>query len=180
MCKVQKDTESSNISGSSYIYIYGYTLICKFIHTFSIWYWVHHPHCPSLVSKKTRRRRPYQQNNAKPCTNFMEFHLMKCDNENDASEFTYKGQLAAGGVASVWRSWVQSPPGPRWFIGSFVGLCAFPCARLSKLNHQLYIHVLSETDSGISIVRVLYYEYLSDVFLSAQIRIPLFKLAWVR
>ena len=23
------------------------------------------------------------------------------------------GQLAAGGVASVWRSWVRSPPGPR-------------------------------------------------------------------
>ena len=23
------------------------------------------------------------------------------------------GQLAAGGVASVWRSWVQSSPGPR-------------------------------------------------------------------
>ena len=47
------------------------------------------------------------------------------------------GQLAAGGVASVWRSWVRSPPGPRWFIGSFVGLYAFPCARASKLNQQI-------------------------------------------
>ena len=37
------------------------------------------------------------------------------------------GQLEAGGIASVWRSWVQSPPGPRWFFGSFVGLYAFPC-----------------------------------------------------
>ena len=44
------------------------------------------------------------------------------------------GQLAAGGVASVWRSWVWSPPGPRQCIGSFVGLYAFPCARASKLN----------------------------------------------
>ena len=47
------------------------------------------------------------------------------------------GQLAAGGVASVWRSWVRSPPGPRLFIGSFVGLYAFPCARASKLNQQI-------------------------------------------
>ena len=28
------------------------------------------------------------------------------------------GQLTAGGVASVWRSWLRSPPGPRLFIGS--------------------------------------------------------------
>ena len=49
------------------------------------------------------------------------------------------GQLAAGGVVSVWRSWVRSPPGPRWFIGSFVGLYAFPCARASKLNQQICI-----------------------------------------
>ena len=47
------------------------------------------------------------------------------------------GQLAAGGVALVWRSWVRSPPGPRSFIGSFVGLYAFPCARASKLNQQI-------------------------------------------
>ena len=49
------------------------------------------------------------------------------------------GQLAAGGVASVWRSWVRSPPGPRQFIYSFVGLYAFPCARASKLNQQICI-----------------------------------------
>ena len=43
------------------------------------------------------------------------------------------------GVASVWRSWVRSPPGPRYFIVSFVGLYAFPCARASKLNQQICI-----------------------------------------
>ena len=53
------------------------------------------------------------------------------------------GQLAAGGVVSVWRSWVRSPPGPRSFIGSFVGLYAFPCARASKLkktNKYVYVY----------------------------------------
>ena len=49
------------------------------------------------------------------------------------------GQLAAGGVASVRRSWVQSPPGPWWFIGFFVGLYAFPCARASNLSQQICI-----------------------------------------
>ena len=41
--------------------------------------------------------------------------------------------------AVFWRSWVRSPPGPRLFIGSFVGLYAFPCARASKLNQQICI-----------------------------------------
>ena len=49
------------------------------------------------------------------------------------------GQLAAGGVVSVWRLWVQSLPGPRWFIRSFVGLYAFPWARASKLNQEICI-----------------------------------------
>ena len=40
---------------------------------------------------------------------------------------------------SVWRSWIQSQPGPQWFIGSFVGLYVFPCARASKLNQQICI-----------------------------------------
>ena len=32
-----------------------------------------------------------------------------------------------------------SPPGPRQFIGSFVGFYAFPCARASNLNQQICI-----------------------------------------
>ena len=48
----------------------------------------------------------------------------------------HAGQLAAGGVASIWRSWVRSPPGPRLFIGSFVCLYAFPCAGAS-----IYIYI---------------------------------------
>ena len=50
------------------------------------------------------------------------------------------GQQAASGVASVWRSWVRSPPGPRLFIDSYVGWYAFPCARASKSNQtNMYI-----------------------------------------
>ena len=40
------------------------------------------------------------------------------------------------GVASVW---VRSPPGPRKFIDSFVGLYGFPYARPSKLNQHICI-----------------------------------------
>ena len=39
------------------------------------------------------------------------------------------------------QSGVHSPPGPRQFIGSFVGLYAFPCARASKSNQQYYMHM---------------------------------------
>ena len=51
------------------------------------------------------------------------------------------GQLAGGSVASVWRDWVRSPLGPRLFVGSFSGLKAFPCARVSKLNQQISIKI---------------------------------------
>ena len=47
-----------------------------------------------------------------------------------------KAQISAGGVASVCRSWVQSPPSPRWLIGSFVGYYAFLCAKAPKLKKQ--------------------------------------------
>ena len=49
------------------------------------------------------------------------------------------GQLTAGGVVSGWRWWVRSPLGPRWFIGSYVGLYAFSCTRASKLIQQICI-----------------------------------------
>ena len=41
-------------------------------------------------------------------------------------------------VSRAGTSWVRSPPGPRKFIGSFVGLYAFPCARVCKLNQQIH------------------------------------------
>ena len=47
----------------------------------------------------------------------------------DCFFFSCAGKLEAGGVASVWKSWVRSS----------VGLYAFPCARASKLNQQIYI-----------------------------------------
>ena len=46
----------------------------------------------------------------------------------------WAGQLSAVGVASVRSSRVQPPPGPRQFIGSFVGLYSFLSARASQLS----------------------------------------------
>ena len=48
------------------------------------------------------------------------------------------GQLAADNVASVWTLWVQSPLGPRQFVGFFAGYRPFPAAR-EKNNTNIYV-----------------------------------------
>ena len=80
------------------------------------------------------------------------------------------GQLAAGGVASVWRSWVRSPPGPRWFIGSFVGSYAFPCARASKLKQQICMYVCMYVCMHIYIYIFIYISVCVCPVVGAQIQ----------
>ena len=49
------------------------------------------------------------------------------------------GQLAADDVASVLTLWVQSPLGPRQFVGFFVGYRRFPAATEKKTNRNIYV-----------------------------------------
>ena len=47
------------------------------------------------------------------------------------------GQLAAGGVALVWRYRVRSPMGPQYFIGSFLG-SVFLCKSIKTRPNSMY------------------------------------------
>ena len=46
------------------------------------------------------------------------------------------GQLATGGVAPVSRSWVKSPPSPRWFIEC---ICVSLCQRIKIKPTNMYV-----------------------------------------